>query len=153
MKVNSVRIVKDLDTLHKISKSVNMSDTNLINSLEMELLNTYKKLDGKLQGLSAIQIDKPYRAILLRYKKGGTPLVVFNPKVLCKVLSVKSDEGCMSEPGFRYVVRRPLFALVEYYLNTGEYVKEWLPYSKARIFCHEVDHCDGVLLQDKGKVV
>ena len=153
MKVKSIRLVTDLDTLHKVSEEVDLSNTNLVKSLESELLNAYNKLDGKLQGLSAIQVDRPYRAILLRYVKGGTPIVVYNPKVISRLFSKKSNEGCMSEPEHRYIVRRPMLALVEYYLSSGEKVKEWLPYAKARIFCHEVDHCNGVLLQDKGKVI
>lgn len=153
MKLKRVRICTDVDTLHKISSEVNLDDRDLVNSLTRELVDAYYALDCKLQGLSAIQLDKPYRAILLRWSKGEVPVIAFNPKVVNKLFSKKSNEGCMSEPENRYWVKRPLLALVEYYLATGEKVTEWLPYKKARIFCHEVDHCDGILLQDKGKVV
>lgn len=150
--VNNV-VNKDIDWLHQKSEPVDMDDKTLIRDINSLLLSAYKKLDGKLQGLSAIQVGKPVQAILLRYIKGQEPIVVFNPTVRIKLGSKKSNEGCLSEGDLRYTVRRPILVKVSYFTTDGTEVTEWLPYTKARIFMHEYDHLYGILLQDKGKRV
>lgn len=143
----------DVGFLHQSSQEVDLGNLDLVNMLEAELLNVFRKMQGKMQGLAAIQVGKPYKAILLRYVKGEDPIVVYNPKILFSIGKVKSIEGCMSEGDSRYLVWRPALALVSYTNKYRETKKEWLPYKKARIFAHEVDHLSGILLQDKGKLV
>lgn len=153
MKVIKVPVETDVNILHCKSKEVDIADYRLTKELETVLLATFDKLDGKAQGLSAIQCGMPYCAILLRFIKGEEPIIVFNPKVLHSFGSRRSNEGCLSEGDKRYIVRRPLLIKVEYETRFKEKKIEWLPYSKARIFMHELDHLNGVLLQDKGIVV
>lgn len=153
MKLVKNLVVTDINTLHKVSEEVNMNDVTTKCYVRDTLLQTYKKLDGALQGMAAIQVNLPWRVILLRYKRGDKPIVVFNPKVTCSIGSKKSNEGCLSEGDGRWIVKRPLLMRVEYYTLDNERIVEWLPYKKARIFKHEVDHLDGILLQDIGKKV
>ena len=145
-------LVTDIGRLHETSLPVDMTDDRLKELLKKELLKMYNNLDGKLQGLAAIQCDYAYRAILLRYVKGTEPIVVYNPRVLFKTLLMDSHEGCLSEGGGRWWIQRPMLAFVEYYDFDGIRHREWLTWKKARIFCHECDHLDGILLQDNGKV-
>lgn len=114
------------------------------------LRDAYDAYEGKVQGLAAIQVWRPYRVILVRYKKGREPEICLCPVVLDTIGSKTSMEKCESEPGKIYNVKRPLFAKVAYYTEGRDYVEKWLPFKKARIFCHEVDHLDGILLKDKG---
>lgn len=146
-------VTNDIEYLHQKSEPVDFSSKNN-RSIECKniLMSAYNSLNGKCMGLSAIQCKYPYCAILLRYEKGSTPVVVYNPKVLLKIGSKKSNEGCLSENDVRYIIKRPVLAKVSYQLEDGTKVVEWLPFSKARIFCHETDHCNGILLQDHGKV-
>lgn len=153
MKLVKNVVKTDVDWLHKISEPVDLSSNETVRHLTDILLLAYKQLDGKCQGISAIQVGSPAQAILLRYVKGGEPIVIFNPKVNIKLGSKKSNEGCLSEGNTRYIVKRPLLIKVEYYLADGRHIVEWLPFKKARIFMHEYDHLFGVLLQDKGKKV
>lgn len=152
MKVVKKIVETDVDYLHQVSKPVTM-DSDMVSLVNFQLLQAYKKLDGECQGLSAVQVGFPVRAILLRYVKGEEPIVIFNPKVDVKLGSKKSNEGCLSEGDVRYIVKRPILIKVQYYLGNGNKVVEWLPYKKARIFMHEYDHLNGILLQDKGKKV
>lgn len=149
-RINKSRLVTDVQRLHRESKQCDMKDLRFLEVLSRALFEEYNLRECKMQGLSAIQVDYDYCAILLRYKKGDTPLIVFNPKVLKQFGKVKSNEGCMSEDNVRYIVERPLLCKVKYNLISGEEVTKWLTYKKARIFCHEVDHTLGILLQDKG---
>lgn len=145
-------LVNDVGRLREKSLPIDMTDEVTKTNVKNALIEMYNKLDGKLQGLAAIQCDLAYRAILLRYKKGIEPVVVYNPRVLFKTLLVDSHEGCLSEGGGRWWIQRPMLARVEYYDYEGIKHREWLTWKKARIFCHECDHLDGILLQDKGKV-
>ena len=140
----------DLRKLRQVSQEVNLGDVSLINAIENKMLSVFRELDGKMQGLSAIQVGYAYRAILLRYNKGDTPVVVYNPVVLCGFGNKNSNEGCLSEGNERYIVKRPLLIKVRFYTKYREEVIEWLPYKKARIFMHEINHLNGVLLQDIG---
>lgn len=150
MKLVKFSVVTDVKELHKVSRKVDLDDWSEVTKVRVALLDAYAKLDGRLQGISAIQLGMPLCAMLLRYKKGKEPQIVYNPEVIKSVGSRKSNEGCLSEGEQRYIVKRPLFVKVSYYTVTKQNVVEWLPYKKARIFMHEYDHTQGVLLQDKG---
>lgn len=144
----------DLDKLRVVSKEVDMSDVSLTSSIETSMLSTYQSMGGKMQGMAAIQIGYPYRAILLRYEKDTKePIVAYNPSVLIKFGSRRSNEGCLSEGDARFLVRRPILVRVRYMTRMKDVVTEWLTYRKARIFMHELDHLNGILLTDKGKRV
>lgn len=153
MKVVRVPVETDINKLHVKSSEVDMNDVKLTKNIHDALMAVFNKLEGKAQGLSAIQCGLPYCAILLRYVKGEEPIIAYNPKVLVKLGSKKSNEGCLSEGNKRYIVRRPILIKVEYITRYKDKIIEWLPYKKARIFMHEYDHLQGVLLQDKGTIV
>lgn len=147
--VRSAIVCTDKKFLRKKSETPVLID-DVCKRVINTLLHTYDALGGRVQGLSAIQVWEPYRVILVRYKKGRTPEVLLCPVVLNTIGSKTSMEGCESEPGKRYYVKRPLFAKVAYYTTECVYTEKWITYKKARIFCHEVDHLDGILLEDKG---
>lgn len=150
-KVNVVET--DVVKLHQSSQPVDMDNIGLVHGLYDMLVDAYKKLDGKLQGLAAIQVGMKYNAILLRFKRGEEPTVVYNPKVNFKFGMKLSNEGCMSEGNKRYLVKRPVLIHATYYTVENEKKSCLMTYKKARIFMHEYDHLFGILLQDHGIVV
>ena len=143
----------DVSKLRVISDEVDLNNNKVIKSLSTVLLRAYEDLNGACQGISAIQVGIPKRAILLRYKKGQSPIVVYNPEIRLSIGTKKSNEGCLSEGKQRYEVKRPIFAIVSYYDKNNNKVTKILRYKKLRIFMHEVDHLNGILLQDKGMPV
>lgn len=145
-------VTNDTKLLHKISEPVDYHDSKLTGRLYALLHGTYRKMDGKMQGLAAIQIGLPYRAVLIRWKKGLDPFVAFNPRIVWKIGSKKSNEGCLSEGDTRYIVKRPRIAKIEWRDSDDNIYSMIVGYKKARIFCHEVDHLNGVLLSDIGEV-
>lgn len=63
---------------------------------------------------------------------------------------IKESEGCMSIPGLKKYVRRPKHIQVSYYevdgnFRTGIHFFEDI----ARVFMHEMDHLQGILIEDK----
>jgi peptide deformylase len=80
----------------------------------------------------------------------GPPEVIINP-----ILSnpskelVSMAEGCMSLPGLHVEVVRPKSIHVRYQNLKGEFVEEDLTDFRARMFMHENDHLNGVLIIDR----
>ena len=58
------------------------------------------------------------------------------------------DEGCLSIPGIREPVTRPVKLGVEYYDENWNLVEEMLEGVAARIVQHEYDHLDGIMIPD-----
>ena len=58
------------------------------------------------------------------------------------------EEGCLSIPGIREPVSRPVRIGVEYYDEDWNLVEEHLDGLAARIVQHENDHLDGVMIPD-----
>lgn len=109
-------------------------------------------------GLSACQIGHTIRMFVLRsYIETpdgkwtvSAPRVFINPKIISYSDElVADDEGCMSIPGLRVEVVRPLKVVVEATdLDGKTFVEESEGYN-ARIRMHENDHLNGVLSIDR----
>lgn len=79
------------------------------------------------------------------------PLRVFiNPKILSYSEEVwNREEGCLSIPGLRGEVVRPVTIVVQATDLEGNLFKEELTWLDARAFMHENDHINGVLFIDR----
>lgn len=143
----------DVDKLHQVSQEVDLNDVETVYMIEAALMSAYNKLNGCIQGIAGVQVGQLYRSMLLRYVKGKEPIIIFNPEVKFRIGSKKSIERCQSELDVQYLVKRPILVKVTYWTKYKQKVTEWLPYKKARIFMHEFDHLNGVLLQDKGRAI
>lgn len=150
-----MRVLIDVETLHKKSTYLEFTQDNDKHrkAVERKMLDTYHKTyNREMQGLAAIQLGIVEPCVLIRYSKEEelNPKILWNPKVIFSLGFKLSVEGCMSEPEGRYVVWRPMLCYISYNDVDGALHKEWLPYKKARIFCHECDHTNGIILKDKG---
>ena len=98
-------------------------------------------------GLAANQIGVQKR--LFVYDKGDGPHVVVNAVIVETSGEWLYDEGCLSVPGLNWEVLRPnAVHLRGYDLDGNELDIETDEY-EGRIFQHEVDHLDGVLLIER----
>lgn len=70
--------------------------------------------------------------------------VLFDESEDCDVM----EEGCLSIPGVREPVERPVSVKVEYYDSDWVLREEALSGIAARIVQHENDHLDGVMIPD-----
>ena len=71
------------------------------------------------------------------------PVIFEESEELCDM-----EEGCLSIPGIRESVERPVSIGVEYYNENWDLVEEQLSGLAARIVQHENDHLDGMLITD-----
>ena len=58
------------------------------------------------------------------------------------------EEGCLSIPGIREEVERPVSIKIEYYDENWELKEERLSGIAARIVQHEYDHLEGIMIPD-----
>ena len=108
------------------------------------MIETMKAARGV--GLAAPQIGLSKRMFVMDYGEG--PVTVINPKIRKKEGRWVLEEGCLSIPGVGVEVKRPLAIEVEYTDLENRTVRTRLREFAARVFCHEFDHLEGVLIID-----
>ena len=99
-------------------------------------------------GLAAPQIGVDLRLSVIDTSVGKNPeakIVIANPEITHAEGEQREDEGCLSLPGFRGNVLRPLFVTVRAQDAFGETFEIRGENLLARAFCHEIDHLNGVL--------
>jgi peptide deformylase len=75
--------------------------------------------------------------------------VFINPRIVKKTGTMMEEEGCLSLPGLNAKVKRAAEVKVEYFDLDGqgwELVGEGL---LSKLFQHEIDHLDGILMIEK----
>ena len=145
----AIRNIVTIDdpVLRKKSRPVVNFDEKLWTLLD-DMKETLKKADGA--GLAAVQGGILRRAVLVDVGD-GKPLELINPEIVETSGEQEGQEGCLSLPGEWGVVRRPEFVRVRAQNRKGQ----WCMYKgeglKARCFCHEIDHLDGIVFTDRAK--
>lgn len=134
-------IVKKEDPiLYKKSRVVEKFDDRLAMLLD-DMKETMERAEGV--GLAAVQVGVLKRVIVINVGDGLLELV--NPEITKTEGEQRESEGCLSFPGEYGVTLRPAKVQVKAQDRNGKwhiYTGEGL---KARAFCHEIDHLDGVV--------
>jgi peptide deformylase len=113
--------------------------------LAEEMLETMYDAPGV--GLAANQVGETLR--LFVYDVGDGPVVVVNPRIIESSGEWTYQEGCLSVPGLSWPIVRPGWIhLVGLDLDGNELSIE-ADELEARVFQHEMDHLDGVLLLER----
>jgi len=128
-----------------------------IQQLAKDMIETMDASEGV--GLAAPQIGKLLRLFVCRFYNfepdGQSTLsaesyVFINPKItLLNRAREVQDEGCLSLPGLRIPVARPLKVRIEAIDVTGEPIQLEQEGYNARVLLHENDHLNGVLHIDR----
>ena len=126
------------ETLRKVSRSVLKFDERLAQTLD-DMRDTMYSADGC--GLAAPQIGVLRRYCIVDVGDGLIELV--NPVIIEKSGVQNEDEGCLSIPV------RPMRVTVRAQDRNGNTFTVSGEGLKARAFCHEIDHLDGVLFIDR----
>lgn len=99
-------------------------------------------------GLAAPQIGLGMRLAVIDTSVGKHPeakIVIANPEIIHMEGEQREEEGCLSVPGFRGNVLRPLFVTIRAQDVDGKSFEMRGENLLARAFCHEIDHLHGVL--------
>jgi|GEM_PF-445397 peptide deformylase len=99
-------------------------------------------------GLAAPQVGRSIR--LITYDAGDGLTALLNPEIVkMKGEQYEPEEGCLSIPGLRGVVKRANEVVVKAMNLDGKTVQFRAREFEARILQHEIDHLNGVLFIDK----
>src|SRR5579859_6072857 len=131
--------------LEKPAKPVEKFDEELAKLCE-DMFESMYAANGV--GLAAPQIGIGKRLAVVDVTVGKNPeakIVLANPEVTHAEGEQREEEGCLSLPGFRGNVLRPLFVTVRAQDAFGESFEMRGENLLARAFCHEIDHLNGVL--------
>jgi peptide deformylase len=104
--------------------------------------------DAKGVGLAAPQIGLSKRLTVIDCSCGedeDEKLVLINPRIVAAEGEQVGEEGCLSIPGFREDVKRPLRVKVHAQDTQGDWIEVEGEELVARAICHENDHLNGIL--------
>ncbi len=97
-------------------------------------------------GLAAPQVGVQKRFFV--YDLGEDPRILINPVIAESDGEWWYEEGCLSVPGLHWEILRPKQIHITGYDLDGNEVSIEADELEARLFQHELDHLDGVLLID-----
>lgn len=143
MGIRQIRELGD-DILRKKSKPVTQM-TLRTKILIHDMLDTLYDAEGV--GLAAPQVGVLKRLVIVDV--GDGPLVMLNPEIIAVDGEQTGYEGCLSVPGKMGTVTRPSTVTVRYQDENMEWQEVTGTELKARAFCHEIDHLDGIVYVDK----
>lgn len=130
--------------LKKKSRKVEVFDEK-ISTLIDDMFETMYHSDGV--GLAAVQVGILKRIVVIDI--GDGPIELINPEITLAEGEQRAQEGCLSLPGRYDTTIRPEHVQVKGQDRNGK----WHVYTgddlKARAFCHEIDHLDGILFIDR----
>ena len=134
-------------TLRKTSRQVTKFDDRLGQLLD-DMAETMYDAEGV--GLAAVQVAMLRRAIVIDLGDEDGLIELINPEIIERSDELQyEEEGCLSIPGEYMETIRPAYVKVKAQDRHGE----WHEYEgedlKARCFCHEIDHLDGILFIDR----
>lgn len=143
MAIRNIRTNED-SILRKKSREVEKFDDRLFQLLD-DMADTMYSADGV--GLAAVQVGVLRRVVIIDIGEGLMELI--NPEIV-EEDGIQCDvEGCLSLPGKQAYTMRPMSVTVKAQNRNGN----WCVYKgtglKAKAFCHEIDHLDGILYVDK----
>ena len=137
-------VTKEDPILRRISRKVEKFDKRLWDLLD-DMKETLAAADGA--GLAAVQVGVLRRAVIVDVGDGLLELI--NPEITESSPEFQEEaEGCLSIPGEYGITRRPQWVIVKAQNREGKWVLYKGEGLKARCFCHELDHLDGVLYTD-----
>jgi len=143
MALLQIRLEGD-EMLKKKSKPVK-EITPDIHALLDDMLETLKSRDGV--GIAAPQVGKLKRIAVISHEDELYELI--NPEIVEIDGNQVCNEACLSVPGRCGDIDRPFKVTVKALNREGEYYDITVDDFLASVFCHELDHLDGVLFLDK----
>lgn len=143
MAIRNIRINDD-PILRKKSRTVTDFDNRLFQLLD-DMKDTLYKAEGC--GLAAVQIGVLKRIVVVDCGDGFLELI--NPEIISTDGEQREAEGCLSIPERGGITVRPEKVRLRAQNRQGNWCMYQAEGLKARCFCHETDHLDGILFTDK----
>ena len=130
--------------LRKKAKPVNEIDAKILTLLD-DMWETLHETNGV--GLAAPQVGALRRVAIIEHEEDMFEMI--NPVIVESEGTQICDEACLSYPGYHGDIERPMKITVEAQDRDGESFTVEAEEYLASVFCHELDHLDGVLYLDR----
>lgn len=130
--------------LNKKCRTVEKFDEKLSDLID-DMFETMYNADGV--GLAAPQVGLLKRVVVIDV--GDGPIELVNPEITMTEGEQMEKEGCLSLPGKYGLCKRPAKVQVKAQDRSGKWQVFTGEELKARCFCHEIDHLDGILFTSK----
>lgn len=140
MAPHAIRIIGD-PVLKQKTAEVTRVDGALARLIDDMFITMY---DAPGVGLAAPQVGVQQRFFVYDYD--DEPGVILNPTIVESRGEFAFVEGCLSVPGLSWEIVRPAEIHVTGFDLDGRQLDLELEEYAARVFQHEIDHLDGVLL-------
>lgn len=138
-------VKKGDEILTKRSKEVKEINSKILDLLDDMRDTLYSSGNGV--GLAAPQVGILKRIVVIDVGDGLIELI--NPVIVEQEGEQDHVEGCLSIPGVYGKVKRPARVVVEYLDRNGKKRKVEGTGLLAVCLCHEIDHLDGILFDQK----
>jgi len=99
-------------------------------------------------GLAANQVGVLQRVIVIQLPEDEEPRVFINPEIVRREGEREVEEGCLSIPGYRGLVKRSVKVLAKGLDSKGKVVRVNADELLAQALEHEIDHLNGTLYID-----
>ncbi len=139
----NIRVFGD-PVLRQRAREIENVDGRLVRLAE-DMIETMYAAPGV--GLAATQVGVERR--LFVYDVGDGPQTVVNPTIGESSGEWEFEEGCLSVPGLHWNIVRPKEVHLSGYDLDGNEISIEADEYLARVFQHEMDHLDGVLLLER----
>ena len=100
-------------------------------------------------GLAAPQVGILRRVCIVDVGDKDGLVELVNPEIISSSGKQSGAEGCLSCPNEYGLVDRPMFVTVKAQDRNGKEFTIKGEGLKARAFCHEIDHLDGIIFKQK----
>jgi len=115
--------------------------------LAQDMITTMYEAPGA--GLAAPQVGVQKRVFVYDAGEGEGAKVIVNPVISEARGEWEFEEGCLSVPGLHWPIIRPKEVHLTGYDLDGNEISVEADEFEARVFQHELDHLDGVLLLER----
>ncbi len=139
-------LTEENPVLRKKSKFVQDFDEKLWELLD-DMTDTMYKNDGC--GIAAPQVGVLKRVVVV--DACNMKLELVNPEITKQSGEQTTEEGCLSVTKCTGLVKRPMEVTVKAYDRYGNKFTISVEGLMATVFCHELDHLDGILFTDKAE--
>ena len=134
------------ETLRKTCHPVQKFDLRL-RLLLRDMADTMYEAEGV--GLAAPQVGILRRAVVIDVQDDHGLIELVNPVIISAEGEQAGPEGCLSKPGRQGYVVRPNKVTVRAQDRHGKFFEITGEGLLARAFCHEIDHLDGHLYEER----
>lgn len=139
-------IIYPAPILHHVAKLVGKVDDDIRQLLD-DMTETMRAAPGV--GLAAPQVNVGQRVVVIDITEGKQLFQMVNPEIIAREGEIEWDEGCLSVPDFRIVMRRSQKVTCRSLDRHGKEQTVNAENLLAVCIQHEIDHLDGKLIIDR----